>query len=696
MKPLLLVMATTLSYAQERPVTRKIDHVDRYHGTEVKDPYRWLEDDRSAETAAWVAEENRYTESYFAKTPYRGKVEERLRQLMNFPKVDTVIRRGDTFYLLKNDGLQNQSVWYVQKGAQGKPEVLIDPNKLSTDGTVALSQFTISRNGKYAAYLISRGGSDWREAKVMDLATRKLLPETLEWLKFSSIAWFGDGFFYSSYPKPEAGKELSGQMQFHRVFYHKVGTPQSADELVYEDKAHPLRYHNLDTDSDERYAALTIFDAPSGKKGNALLVTSLVGPRKFVPVAAEASDDTFAYVDHVGGKLIIQTSKGAPLGQLLLFDPVAAKFDAKPLVAEQKEALEASWTAGGKLFTAYTRDVISVFKRWTPAGKLEGEIAMPSPGTAMVVSGEPGARDFYFAHTSLSSPATIYRYAVDTNRVEPFFTPQIPSYRAGDYETRQVFYQSKDGTKIPMFLFYKKGLVLNGKNPTLLYGYGGFAVNISPTFNPQRLALIEKGFVYAQANLRGGLEYGETWHEAGTKLKKQNVFDDFIAAAEWLIANKYTSSDKLAIHGASNGGLLVGAVINQRPELFRAAIPAVGVMDMLRFHKFTAGAGWIGDYGSSDNPEEFRYLLGYSPVHNIKQGQKYPAVMVTTADHDDRVVPAHSFKYAATMQEKASTERPVIIRIETKSGHGASSLGKAIELNRDMFTFLFHELGVNY
>lgn len=695
MKPLGVIWMAFVCFAAERPVTRQVDHTDDYHGVKVADPYRWLEDDRSAETAAWVQQQNAYTEQYWATVPFRAQLGQRLKALMNYPKLDTVIRRGNLYYTSRNDGLANQSSWFVQQGIEGKPELILDPGRLSADGTVAVTGVSISKDGRYLAYQTSTGGSDWHEAYVMDLRTKKILADRLEWLKFTDLAWFGSGFFYSRYPAPEKGKELTGQMRFHRVYYHRIGTPQQQDELVYEAPQHPLRYHNLQVTANEQFAYLAFFDASTGKKGNGLLALDLRRkPWKFVPIAAEMSDDTWDIVDSLGDTLIVRTTAGAPRGHLLHFDMRTAKLQPQPLVPESSYSIDLAWVSAGKLFVSYTRDVVSLVERYRLDGTREATMSLPGAGTVIPIPMEEGSKDFFYAFSNLNSPGSIYRHHVATSRDELFFAPQIPGYNSEAYETKQVFVTSKDGTKVPMFLIHKRGLELNGKNPTLLYGYGGFAVNVPPVFQSLRLALLEQGFVYASVNLRGGLEYGEAWHEAGTKLRKQNVFDDCIAAAEWLISSGYTSKEKLALTGTSNGGLLVGAVINQRPDLFRAALPNVGVMDMLRFHKFTAGAGWIGDYGSADNPDEFRALYAYSPLHNIREGQLYPSVLVTTADHDDRVVPAHSFKYAATLQQKASPARPALIRIETMSGHGASNLTKAIELTRDMYSFLMKELGV--
>ncbi len=691
-----------VAFSQQRPIrldempdTRKVDHIDTYHGVKVADPYRWLEDDRSAETGEWVKAQNSFTEQYFAKFTYREAIRKRLATVMNYPKFGLPVRRGEMYYFTKNDGLQNQSVWYAQKGLKGRPEVLIDPNKLSSDGTASLAIMAFSSNGKYLAYGISRGGSDWHEGYVLDLTTKKLLAEKLEWIKASDFAWARDSFFYSRYPAPEKGKELVGQNAFHTVYLHQVGTPQSKDELIFEDKVHPLRYHNVGMSTDERFAVMSVEDPSTGKKGNALHYFEMKSKsRKFLPIVDEISEDRFSLADNVGDLLLIQSNRGAPLGKLVAFETRTGKFRDKPVVAETKDSLSAAWTAGGKLFLSYSKDVADHLYQHRLDGSFEAKLKLPGTGTVGVGPGLADDKDLFYLFTNLNSPATIYRYSIASRESEVFEQPKIPGYDPNLYETSQVFYKSKDGTRVPMSLIHKKGLVLNGKNPTLLYAYGGFNVSSVPFFSSLRLALLEQGFVYAVANIRGGGEYGENWHEQGTKLKKQNVFDDFIAAAEWLISSKYTSSEKLAINGGSNGGLLVGAVINQRPDLYRAAVPQVGVMDMLRFHKFTLGSGWIGDYGSSDNAEDFKALYAYSPLHNIKPQVKYPAVLVTSADHDDRVVPAHSFKYAAAMQDKVSKERSVLIRIGTNSGHGASSLGKAMEEIADVYCFLMKELGV--
>ena len=689
------------AYAQQGarldyPQTRKVDHVDTYHGIAVPDPYRWLEDDNSPETAQWVAAENKVTFGYLEQIPYRAQLKARLEALFNYPKYGAPSRKGGFFFFSKNDGLQNQSILYIQKGLTGTPEVLIDPNAWSADGTTRLVAFSLSKNGKYAVVGVSRAGSDWQEFGVMEVATKTMLPDKLEWVKVSGASWRGDGFYYSRYPAPEKGHELSSANENHQVYFHKVGTPQSADELVFQDPANPQRFNGVGTTEDERFAILEVSDRGKGKKGNAVFVRDLSkNETMFRPLIGTIGDDTFNVIDNVGDKLLVQTDRGAPNGKVVLIDPAQPEeANWKTVLPERAEPLQGAGTAGGKLFVSYLKDVATVAEVHALDGALENVVQLPGPGTAGGFGGEKDDTFVFYTFTSFSVPPTIYRYDIATKQSSVFRTPEIPGFDASAYETKQVFYNSKDGTRVPMFLVYRKGLKLDGTNPTLLYGYGGFNITTSPGFSALRIGLLEQGFVYASANLRGGGEYGEKWHEAGMKLNKQNVFDDFIAAAEWLIANKYTSAAKLAIQGGSNGGLLVGAVMNQRPELFKVAIAQVGVMDMLRFHKFTIGWNWIADYGSSDNPDQFKALYAYSPLHNIKAGVKYPATLITTADHDDRVVPAHSFKYAATLQEKAGRATPILVRIETKSGHGASSTTKQIETVADIDAFIFFNMGV--
>jgi prolyl oligopeptidase len=674
------------------PDTRKDDQVDDYHGTKVADPYRWLEDDNSAETLAWVTAQNQVTRSYLERIPYRSQFQQRLQELYNYPKYGIPSRSGAFYLWSKNDGLQNQSVLYVQEGLNGTPRVLLDPNQLSPDGTVRLMAGEASRNGRYFAYYLSSSGSDWLDGHVLEIETGKALEDDLRWLKVSGLAWFGDGFFYSRYDAPQDGHNLSSRNDGHQVYYHRLGTAQADDRLIYEDPAHPQRFHTVQTTEDERFAILTVSERGQGKDGNALFFCDLSRPETvFTPIVAEITDDRFQVVDNAGDKFLILTNQDAPNGRVVLYDPATGWND---IVPETGDTLSSASTQGGKLFLIYARDVTSHPYVYSLEGKMENAIALPGPGTAGGFGGRREDTSAFYAYSSFNYPSTIFRYDIATAESSVFRESAIKDFKAADYETVQVFYSSKDGTRVPMFLVYKRGLTLDGNNPTLLYGYGGFNITVAPEFNPLRLALLEQGFVYASANLRGGGEYGETWHQAGMKRRKQNVFDDFIGAAEWLIAHKYTSPAKLAITGGSNGGLLVGAVINQRPDLFRVAVPQVAVMDMLRFQKFTIGWNWIADYGSSDNPEEFPELYRYSPIHNIRDGVTYPATLVTTADHDDRVVPAHSFKYAATLQAKASHANPVLIRIDTQSGHGASNTRKALDTAADIYSFLMYNLGV--
>ena len=666
----------TLAY----PETRKVPQVDVYFGDTGPDPYRWLEEENAPETAKWVEDENRVTFDYLEKIPFRAAVKSRLEKLYNYPRYGAPSRKGEYFVFSKNDGLQNQSVFYIQKGLDGKPEVLLDPNRFSADGTSRLAGLSLSKDHRYAAYGISTGGSDWTEYHVMEVQSRKPLPDVIKWAKVTGINWAGDGFYYSGYDAPSEANALTSKNEGHKVFYHRVGTPQSQDELVFEDKANPQRFHNVSTTDDERFAILNVSDRGKGKKGNAVFFRDLSkGEKKWTPIVGEVGDFEYYVIDNVGDRLLIQTNENAPNWKVVSFDtrnPADTKF--AEVLPERPEPLEGVGTAGGKLFATYLKDVTTRANVYDLNGKLENEIVLPGLGTASGFGGNRDDRFIFYTYSSFNSPPSIYRYDIASRKSTLFRSPEIPGFKQGDYETKQVFFNSKDGTRVPMFLTYRKGIRLDGNNPVLMYGYGGFNSATSPSFSALRLALLEQGVIYASVNLRGGSEYGEKWHEAGMKLKKQNVFDDFIAAGEYLIASKYTSPSKLAIHGVSNGGLLVGAVANQRPELFKVVIQQAGVMDMLRFQKFTIGWNWITDYGSSDNEAEYRVLRAYSPIHNVRQGTRYPATLITTADHDDRVVPAHSFKYAAAMQAAQSGANPVMIRIDTKSGHGASSMTKAI------------------
>jgi len=681
------------------PESKRVDQVDDYFGTKVPDPYRWLEDENSAATKSWVDAQNVVTFAYLDKIPYREKLKARLTELSNYPRISAPFRRGDTYFFTKNDGLQNQSVYYIQTGVNGTPQVFLDPNKFSADGTSTLSAFSLSTNGQYLAYGTSTGGSDWVTIRVMEVGSRKLLADELSWLKVLGVSWQGDGFYYSRYPQPEKGRELTTKNEFQAVYFHKVGTPQSADLLIYDDKEHPQRFQNVNTTEDERFAILSISERGKGKKGNAIFYKDLSkGEKNFSPIVAEIGDISYNIIDNVGDKFLMRTDKNAPNGQVVLVDP--KNPDEKnwtEVLPERTEPLQSVGTAGGKLFASWRKDVATSAYVFSLAGKLENEIKLPGLGTAGGFGGLSDDKYVFYNFTSFNFPSTIYKYDIATKHSTVFRTVDIPSFKPEQYETKQVFFNSKDGTRVPMFLVYKKGIKLDGNNPTLLYGYGGFNIVTAPNFSATRLALLEQGVIYASCNMRGGGEYGEKWHEAGTKLKKQNVFDDFIAAAEYLISQKYTSPNRLAIQGGSNGGLLVGAVSNQRPDLFKAVVEQAGVMDMLRFHKFTIGWNWIADYGSAEASEaEFKAIYAYSPIHNVKPGTRYPATLITTADHDDRVVPAHNFKYAAVLQAAQGGDAPILIRVDTNSAHGASNTTKSIEQTRDIYAFLFENLGVEY
>lgn len=702
---LICFIVPVMLYSQQKPqkplsypTTQKVPVTDTYHGVKVDDPYRWLEDDTSKATARWVEQQNLITFDYLDKIPYRKEIYNRLEKMYNYPKYGVPIKKGEYVFFFKNDGLQNQSVLYKQVGVTGKPEVFFDPNTLSKDGTIRLGLQAFSKNAHYWAFGLSKGGSDWNEVQIMDVKTRKILPETLRWIKVSGISWYKDGFYYSRYPQPkDTTKVLSATNEHHQVYYHKVGTPQSADELIFEDKANPLRFHFCSVTDDERFLILSVSDRSKGKDGNALYFRDLKnGGKTFIPLVTSFDDD-FGVVDNDGDNLIIQTNQKAPKGKIIGINVQhPQKEQWKDLVPEKSESINFVTGSGGKIFINYSKDVthkIFVFNR---KGELENEVELPVPGTVGGFGGEPEDTKVFYTLTSFTYPPTIFEYDIPTKKSTLFRKTEV-SFRPEDYETKQVFYKSKDGASIPMFIVHKKGIRLDGSNPTLLYGYGGFNVSLFPSFSPLRVVWLEMGGVFVQANLRGGGEYGEEWHAQGMKLKKQNVFDDFISAAEWLVKNSYTNPNKLAIQGGSNGGLLVGACMIQRPDLFKVALPAVGVMDMLRFHKFTIGWNWIADYGSSDVKEEFEAIYKYSPLHTLKQGVNYPATLITTADHDDRVVPAHSFKFAATLQEKQSREpsaNPVMIRIATKSGHGASNTKKALEETADLYAFTLYNLGI--
>ncbi len=605
----LLAVAVPAQNGSGYPKTRKVDQVDDYFGTKVADPYRWLENNDSPEVAEWVEAQNKHAFGYLDKIPYRDAVKERLTKLFNYPKIGAPNRRGEYFMFSKNDGLQNQSVFYIQKGLDGSPEMLLDPNKFSADGTSRLGAFSWSPGGKYIVYGVSKGGSDWNDLYVLDVATKKPLTDHLTWIKNGGGSWLGDeGFFYSRYPEPEKGKELYTKNEFQSVWYHKLGTPQSADVLVYEDKKNPQRFQGVGVTEDQKYAILSVSERGKGLKGNALFYRDLSkGEKGFTPIVAEVGNDGYRIIDNIGSKFLIETDANAPNSKVVLYDPATKTWT--DVIPEKPEPLQSAGTAGGKLFATYLKDVTTRAYVYSLDGKLENEVVLPGPGSAGGFGGRNDDKFVFYSYTSFNAPPTIYKYDIASRKSTEFRKVEIPGFNANDYEVKQVFFTSKDGTKVPMFLTYKKGIKLDGSNPTLLYGYGGFNITMNPSFSALRIALLEQGMVYASANLRGGGEYGEKWHEAGTKLQKQNVFDDFIGAAEYLIKSGYTSPAKLAIDGASNGGLLVGAVANQRPDLFKAVHQHAGVMDMLRYHQFTIGWNWAADYGRSDaNPAEFKAL----------------------------------------------------------------------------------------
>lgn len=674
------------------PVTEKVNQTDDYFGTRVADPYRWLENDTSAETADWVAAQNKVTDAYLSGIPFRGQIHKRIESLWDFPKMTTPFKKGDWVFFAKNDGMQNQNVIFVQKGISGEPRVLLDPNTLSADGTVAVGDLSVSHDHKYLAYSVNKAGSDWTEFNVLDIATGKNLPDKIEWVKFSGASWQGDGFYYSRYDAPAKGSKLSGRNEYHKVYYHKLGTPQSDDRLVFENRNFPLRSYYAGTTEDEHFLILS---ESEGTSGNSLFCRDLTKPgSQFVKIAA-GFENEYSVIDNIGDKLLVLTNEEAPRRKLVLIDPKSpAAGNRKDIIPEQENVLEEVVLAGGQMFAGFMKDATNRIYGYDMDGKQLAEIKLPGLGTLAGFNGEKADNTVFYSYTSFAFPTAIYTYDVAKKASAEFFKPEM-DFDVSDYETKQVFYESKDKTKIPMFIVHKKGLELNGENPVLLYGYGGFNISLTPNFSVSRLVFLENGGVYCMANLRGGGEYGEKWHEAGTKLNKQNVFDDFIAAAEYLVREKYTSPEKLAIAGGSNGGLLVGACMTQRPDLFRVCLPAVGVMDMLRYHKFTIGWAWASDYGNSDDSTQFRNLLSYSPLHNIKDSVCYPATLITTADHDDRVVPAHSFKFAATLQEKQACNNPVLIRIETKAGHGSGKpTAKIIDEAADMYSFLFYNLGI--
>ena len=674
------------------PETAKVDTVDVYFGTQVPDPYRWLENDTSAATAEWVKAQNEVTAEYLSRIPFRDKLLKRMTELADYEKIGTPFKKHGKYYFRKNDGLQNQSVYYVQDSLNGEPRVFLDPNKLSEDGTVALTGLYFSNDGKYTAYSISRSGSDWSEIFVMNTETGKLLDDHIQWAKFSGASWEKDGFYYSAYDAPVKGKEFSNVNENHKIYYHKIGEPQSSDKLVYRNPAHPKRFYSAGTSEDER--VLFLFESGAGR-GNNLSIRNLTKPgAPFVQLTTDF-DYQYSPIEVIGDQIYIFTNYGAPKNRIMVADLKQPKLENwKELVPESDAVLSGADIIGGKLSLTYDKDASNHAYVYGLDGKMIHEIKLPSLGS-VGFSGDKDDKECFFGFTSFTIPGATYKYDMDGNSYELYRAPEV-QFNPDDFVTEQIFFTSKDGTKVPMFLTYKKDLKKNGKNSVFLYGYGGFGISLNPYFTTSRIPFLENGGIYAQVNLRGGSEYGEEWHIAGTKMQKQNVFDDFISAAEYLIDNKYTNKEGIAIVGGSNGGLLVGACMAQRPDLFRVAVPQVGVMDMLRYHKFTIGWNWASDYGTSeDSKEMFEYLKGYSPLHNLKPGTKYPATLITTADHDDRVVPAHSFKFAATLQAANDGTNPTIIRIDTKAGHGAGKpMSKILEEQADTYGFIMYNLGM--
>ncbi len=672
------------------PETKKIDHVDTYFGEQINDIYRWLEDDRSPETEAWVKAQNVVTYNYLEQIPYRDQLKKRMEQLWNYEKISAPFKEGDFTYYYKNNGLQNQSVLY-RKDKKGKEEIFLDPNTFSKDGTTSLGGLNFSKDGSLVAYSISEGGSDWRKVIVLDAKTKKIIGDTIIDVKFSGVSWYkNEGFYYSSYDKP-VGSELSAKTDQHKLYYHQLNTPQKADQLIFGADV-KRRYVGGGVSEDEKYLFIS---AANSTSGNELYYKDLSNPNSKIVTLIDNYENDNNVLDNKGSKIYLVTNYNAPNKRIVTFDLAnPAKENWKDCIAETENVLSPN-TGGGFIFASYMKDAVSFIKQYDYNGKLVRDIQLPGIGTAGGFGGKEKENTLYFSFTNYVTPGTTYSFDAKTGKSKIYQKPKV-DFKSEDYESKQVFYTSKDGTKVPMIITYKKGTVLNGQNPTILYGYGGFNISLTPAFSIANAVWLENGGIYAVANLRGGGEYGKKWHDAGTQLKKQNVFDDFIAAADYLIQEKYTSPDYLAIKGGSNGGLLVGAVMTQRPDLIKVALPAVGVLDMLRYHTFTAGAGWGYDYGTSEQSKEmFAYLKGYSPVHNVKAGTKYPATMVTTGDHDDRVVPAHSFKFAAELQAKQTGPNPVLIRIDVNAGHGAGkSVAATIQENVDMQVFTLYNMGI--
>jgi len=695
---LLLLGFVACSQKIEYPVTKKVDVVDDYHGTQVTDSYRWLEDDNAEETKAWVEAQNKVTFAYLSRIPAREKIQKRLTELWNYEKFDVPFKQGGLYFFQKNDGLQNQSVLYVQESLDAQPRKLLDPNTLSEDGTIALTTTAVSRNGKNLAYGLSSGGSDWREFHVRDIASGADLDDHVRWVKFSDATWSHDskGFYYARYDQPQAGKTLVQSNKFQKVFYHKIGIDQAEDELIYDDRNHPDRLFGVDATDDGKYLIVYVRE---GSSGNNRVYYMKLGRRRKGNVVRllDKADAQYRYVDNDGPLFYFYTNLDAPKGRIIAIHidkPQPSHW--REIISEQSDALYSVQVIHNQFVMVTMHDAYHQIKIYNKNGSFDTELPLPTLGSVRNIEGNKDDDEMFFDFASFAYHLTIYRYDFTQKESTVFQAPSV-DFSLEDYETKQVFFKSKDGMRVPMFLTYKKGIEFRGKTPTYLYGYGGFNISSTPRFDVSNVLWMEMGGIYALVNLRGGGEYGEEWHEQGILENKQNVFDDFIAAAEYLISEGYTSSEKLAIGGASNGGLLVGACMIQRPDLYGAALPAVGVMDMLRYHTFTIGWAWASDYGRSDNPDHFPFIYAYSPLHNLKEGVSYPATLVTTADHDDRVVPAHSFKFAARLQECHTGDAPVLIRIETRAGHGAGKpTSKRIEEQADKWAFLLKNLRMTY
>lgn len=674
------------------PKTKKVDTSNVYFGTTIADPYRWLEDDNSAETAEWVKAQNQLTFGYLSTIPFRDKVKERLTKVWNYTKYTTPFKEGKTIFFFKNDGIQNQSVLYVQDDEKAEPRILIDPNTLSADGTTSLAVPVPCEGGAMLGYQLSKAGSDWAEIHVKDVKTGTDKPDVIKWVKFSGIAWKGsEGFYYSRYDAPKDGHAFSNKNEYQKVYYHKMGDAQEKDVLVYEDKQHPLRNFAGGISDDKK---ILIIEASESTSGNSVMVKDLTKANAPFKVIVDNFENNYGIIDHINGELLVLTDKNAPKYQLVLINPDKPQPENwKKVIPESNDLLQTVTIANGKIIAKYLKDVTTKIVVYNMEGKQESELKLDGMGMVDEINASKKDSVLFYSFVNYITPFTIYKYNVNTNQSSVHFKPQV-DFKSDEYETKQVFYPSKDGTKIPMFITHKKGIKMDGTNPCFLYGYGGFNISNTPRFSTTNIIFLEQGGIYAVANLRGGGEYGEEWHKNGTKCNKQNVFDDFIAAAEYLFNEKYTSSEKLAIHGRSNGGLLVGATMTQRPDLAKVALPGVGVLDMLRYQKFTIGWAWATDYGTSDNQEEYNCLIKYSPLHNVKK-VAYPATMVLTGDHDDRVVPAHSFKFAATLQENHTGKTPMLIRIDVNAGHGAGKpTSKLIEEQADVWSFVFQNLGV--